>query len=202
MVPYGSLWVPMGLYGSLWGSMGLYGSLCVSVGPYDALWVSMGPYGSLCLYVSLWVPMVLYASLWISMGPYGALWVSMGPCGSLWIPMGPYHPLTCPPPLCPTASSSQPGSLVWDDRVAPSLVRNGVVLRRNKLVVPRDGLYFVYAAAAFQGGGRCFIPPLRLSVSRFSEEYPKDVPLLTAVRSVCPGEGGRGGTCRGATGRD
>ncbi|XP_040550780.1 LOW QUALITY PROTEIN: tumor necrosis factor [Gallus gallus] len=94
------------------------------------------------------------------------------------------------------ASSSQPGSLVWDDRVAPSLVRNGVVLRRNKLVVPRDGLYFVYAAAAFQGGGRCFIPPLRLSVSRFSEEYPKDVPLLTAVRSVCPGEGGRGGRRR------
>ena len=80
--------------------------------------------------------------------------------------------------------------------MAPSLTRNGVVLRRNKLVVPRDGLYFVYAAAAFQGGGRCFSPPLRLSVSRFSEEYPKDVPLLSAVRSVCPIEGGRGGRGR------
>ncbi|KAF1558440.1 Tumor necrosis factor, partial [Eudyptes schlegeli] len=28
--------------------------------------------------------------------------------------------------------------------------------------------------------------------SRFSEEYPRDVPLLTAVRSVCPGGGRRG----------
>ncbi|NWZ60903.1 TNFA factor, partial [Haliaeetus albicilla] len=27
--------------------------------------------------------------------------------------------------------------------------------------------------------------------SRFSEEYPRDVPLLTAVRSVCPGGGRR-----------
>ncbi|NXX09379.1 TNFA factor, partial [Larus smithsonianus] len=26
--------------------------------------------------------------------------------------------------------------------------------------------------------------------SRFSQEYPRDVPLLTAVRSVCPGAGG------------
>ncbi|XP_062454522.1 tumor necrosis factor-like [Rhea pennata] len=93
------------------------------------------------------------------------------------------------------ASSSSSGGLVWDDRVAPSLVRNGVRLRGNKLVVPRDGLYFVYAAAAF-AGARCPPPPaaarpLRLSVSRFSEEYPRDVPLLTAVRSVCPGGPGR-----------
>ncbi|XP_072703912.1 tumor necrosis factor-like [Ciconia boyciana] len=90
---------------------------------------------------------------------------------------------------------SSPEGLVWDDRVAPSLVRNGVRLRGNRLVVPRDGLYFVYAAAAFQGG-RCppraaAARPLRLSVSRFSEEYPRDVPLLTAVRSVCPGAGAR-----------
>ncbi|XP_067172984.1 tumor necrosis factor-like [Apteryx mantelli] len=97
------------------------------------------------------------------------------------------------------ASSSSPGGLVWDDRVAPSLVRNGVRLHGNKLVVPRDGLYFVYAAAAFQGA-RCppraaAARPLRLSVSRFSEEYPRDVPLLTAVRSVCPG-GGPGGRRR------
>ncbi|XP_053907961.1 tumor necrosis factor isoform X2 [Cuculus canorus] len=89
------------------------------------------------------------------------------------------------------SSSSSPGSLVWDDRVAPSVVRNGVRLRGNRLVVPRDGLYFVYAAAAFHGG-RCPprappTPPLRLSVSRFSQEYPRDVPLLSAVRSVCPG---------------
>ncbi|XP_069630266.1 tumor necrosis factor-like [Haliaeetus albicilla] len=94
-----------------------------------------------------------------------------------------------------SSSSSSPEGLVWDDRVAPSLVRNGVRLRGNRLVVPRDGLYFVYAAAAFQGG-RCppraaTAHPLRLSVSRFSEEYPRDVPLLTAVRSVCPGGGRR-----------
>ncbi|XP_074786531.1 tumor necrosis factor [Athene noctua] len=95
-----------------------------------------------------------------------------------------------------SSSSSSPGGLVWDAGVAPSVVRNGVRLRGNRLVVPRDGLYFVYAAAAFQGG-RC--PPprapapqiLRLSVSRFSEEYPRDVPLLSAVRSVCGGGGGR-----------
>ncbi|XP_027563499.1 lymphotoxin-alpha-like, partial [Neopelma chrysocephalum] len=82
------------------------------------------------------------------------------------------------------------GSLVWDAGVAPALVRNGVRLRGNRLVVPRDGLYFVYAAAAFQGG-RCppRAPPraLRLAVSRLSHEYPRDVPLLRAARSVCAG---------------
>ncbi|XP_061300245.1 lymphotoxin-alpha-like [Pezoporus flaviventris] len=108
------------------------------------------------------------------------------------------------------ASSSSP-SLQWAADVAPAQMRNGVRLHGNRLVVPRDGLYFVYAAAAFHGGwdeddddddddnkageGRgCPSPPsppppplLRLAVSRYSQEYPQDVPLLTAVRSVCAG---------------
>ncbi|XP_057271531.1 lymphotoxin-alpha-like [Pezoporus wallicus] len=107
------------------------------------------------------------------------------------------------------ASSSSP-SLQWAADVAPAQMRNGVRLHGNRLVVPRDGLYFVYAAAAFHGGwdeddddnkageGRgCPSPPsppppplLRLAVSRYSQEYPQDVPLLTAVRSVCAGGDG------------
>ncbi|XP_062370103.1 lymphotoxin-alpha-like [Cinclus cinclus] len=96
-------------------------------------------------------------------------------------------------PAAHVVASSWPsprGSLVWEADVAPALVRNGVRLRGNRLVVPRDGLYFVYAAAAFQGS-RC--PrrsprrPLRLAVSRLSPEYPRDVPLLRAARSVCGG---------------
>ncbi|XP_033929494.1 LOW QUALITY PROTEIN: tumor necrosis factor [Melopsittacus undulatus] len=92
------------------------------------------------------------------------------------------------------ASSSSP-SLQWAADVAPAQMRNGFRLHGNRLVVPRDGLYFVYAAAAFQGGGGCSSPPpplLRLAVSRYSQEYPKDVTLLTAVRSVrreCRGGG-------------
>ncbi|XP_061216432.1 lymphotoxin-alpha-like [Neopsephotus bourkii] len=106
------------------------------------------------------------------------------------------------------ASSSSP-SLQWAADVAPAQMRNGIRLHGNRLVVPRDGLYFVYAAAAFHGGGgdndsdggegpgcpspspssSSHPPLLRLAVSRYSQEYPKDVPLLTAVRSVgrgCP----------------
>ncbi|XP_062479380.1 tumor necrosis factor-like, partial [Pezoporus occidentalis] len=111
--------------------------------------------------------------------------------------------------------SSSP-SLQWAADVAPAQMRNGVRLHGNRLVVPRDGLYFVYAAAAFhggwdddddnnkegEGGPGCPSPPsppppplLRLAVSRYSQEYPRDVPLLTAVRSVlqhprcCRGDG-------------
>ncbi|XP_074385921.1 LOW QUALITY PROTEIN: uncharacterized protein LOC141725795 [Zonotrichia albicollis] len=94
---------------------------------------------------------------------------------------------------------SSRGSLRWQAGVAPALVRNGVRLRgRTRLVVPRDGLYFVYASAAFSGG-RCGARgapprrPLRLAVvAALSREYPRDVPLLRAARSVCP-PGGLGG---------
>ncbi|XP_048148987.1 lymphotoxin-alpha-like [Corvus hawaiiensis] len=82
------------------------------------------------------------------------------------------------------------GSLVWEASVAPALVRNGVRLRGNRLVVPRDGLYFVYAAAAFQGS-RCPAGarrrPLRLAVVPAVPRVPADVPLLRAARSVCRG---------------
>uniref|UniRef100_A0A8U8BYR0 Lymphotoxin-alpha n=1 Tax=Geospiza parvula TaxID=87175 RepID=A0A8U8BYR0_GEOPR len=95
--------------------------------------------------------------------------------------------------IFPSAASPWPsprGSPRWQAAVAPALVRNGVRLRGNRLVVPRDGLYFVYASAAFAGGrcGRGGAPrrPLRLAVSRLSREYPRDVPLLRAARSVCP----------------
>nr|XP_054510222.1 tumor necrosis factor [Agelaius phoeniceus] len=102
-----------------------------------------------------------------------------------------------PPPALPASSwPSSRGSLRWQAGVAPALVRNGVRLRGNRLVVPRDGLYFVYASAAFTGGrcgpGGAPRRPLRLAVSRLSREYPRDVPLLRAARSVCPA-GGLGG---------
>uniref|UniRef100_A0A8U7NGL3 Lymphotoxin-alpha n=1 Tax=Corvus moneduloides TaxID=1196302 RepID=A0A8U7NGL3_CORMO len=106
-----------------------------------------------------------------------------------WVFLGFFRVLT---PFSPPASTwpSSRGSLVWEASVAPALVRNGVRLRGNRLVVPRDGLYFVYAAAAFQGS-RCPAGarhrPLRLAVSRLSPEYPRDVPLLRAARSVCRG---------------
>ncbi|XP_057245379.1 tumor necrosis factor-like, partial [Malurus melanocephalus] len=91
--------------------------------------------------------------------------------------------------LSPASSwPSSRGSLIWEAGVAPALVQNGVRLRGNRLVVPRDGLYFVYAAAAFQGWrcpSRSPRRPLRLAVSRLSPEYPRDVPLLRAARSVC-----------------
>nr|XP_021409005.1 tumor necrosis factor-like [Lonchura striata domestica] len=100
-------------------------------------------------------------------------------------------PLETPAPPIPASSwPSPPRSLVWQAAVAPALVRNGVRLRGNRLVVPRDGLYFVYAAAAFQGR-RC-PRPLRLAVSRLSPEYPRDVPLLRAARSVCRAGAGAG----------
>ncbi|XP_072777118.1 tumor necrosis factor-like, partial [Taeniopygia guttata] len=91
----------------------------------------------------------------------------------------------------PASSWPSPAhSLIWQSSVAPALVRNGFRLLGNRLVVPRDGLYFVYAAAAFQGR-RC-PRPLRLAVSRFSPEYPRDVPLLRAARSVCRAGAGTG----------
>uniref|UniRef100_A0A8C3QZ81 Lymphotoxin-alpha n=1 Tax=Cyanoderma ruficeps TaxID=181631 RepID=A0A8C3QZ81_9PASS len=125
-------------------------------------------------------------------GDFGFFWDIFGTLTPHFSPQPPRGR----PPGAPSSSWPSPrGSLVWEAGVAPAVVRNGVRLRGNRLVVPRDGLYFVYAAAAFQGSrcpARSPRRPLRLAVSRLSPEYPRDVPLLRAARSVCRG-GARGG---------
>ncbi|XP_006036188.1 tumor necrosis factor [Alligator sinensis] len=76
--------------------------------------------------------------------------------------------------------------LKWDAEVAPTMLLHGMKLVKNKLVVPQNGLYFVYSQVVFRGQA-CPEEDLSLTISRYAVEYPTDKALLTAFKSVCVG---------------
>ncbi|XP_075774426.1 tumor necrosis factor isoform X2 [Pelodiscus sinensis] len=91
-------------------------------------------------------------------------------------------------PAAHVVASHESKELVWNDKVAHTMIQNGMKLVDNKLVVPANGLYFVYSQVVFKGN-KCPEESvlLRHIILRFSEEYPQDVPLLTAIKSLCEG---------------
>lgn len=94
-------------------------------------------------------------------------------------------PLSLPP-----ANSDAEGQLQWqNDVVANTLLANGVQLINNKLVVPLDGLYFVYSQVLFSHQG-CPHNHVLLThtVSRVAVSYQSKVNLLSAIKSPCHGE--------------
>nr|XP_015195199.1 PREDICTED: lymphotoxin-alpha-like [Lepisosteus oculatus] len=95
-------------------------------------------------------------------------------------------------------SSQQPGTpLRWLSDMDQAFLQQGMELSADgrELLVPRAGLYFLYAQATFSSsssspgaGGPCGgrPEPLSLQVERHSPSYPDFVPLLSAARSPCP----------------
>uniref|UniRef100_A0A8C3HU01 Tumor necrosis factor n=1 Tax=Chrysemys picta bellii TaxID=8478 RepID=A0A8C3HU01_CHRPI len=85
-------------------------------------------------------------------------------------------------------TSSDSKELIWTDKVAHTMMQNGMALVNNKLVVPSDGLYFIYSQVVFKGD-KCPEEsiPLRHTILRYSVEYPENVPLLMAIKSFCEG---------------
>ncbi|CAM5159466.1 unnamed protein product [Eretmochelys imbricata] len=85
-------------------------------------------------------------------------------------------------------TSTDSKELIWTDEVAHTMMQNGMALVNNKLVVPSDGLYFIYSQVVFKGD-KCPEESIYLqhTIFRYSVEYPENVALLRAIKSFCEG---------------
>uniref|UniRef100_H3ADP4 Tumor necrosis factor n=2 Tax=Latimeria chalumnae TaxID=7897 RepID=H3ADP4_LATCH len=80
------------------------------------------------------------------------------------------------------------GKLIWVGDVDHAFLRT-MKLVNNSLVIPEDGLYFVYSQVVFRGSS-CPYTLLTHEILRFSDSYPVEVPLLSASKSICSIETG------------
>lgn len=85
--------------------------------------------------------------------------------------------------------------LRWRASTDGAFLHHGFSLRNNSLLVPANGLYFIYSQVVFSGQGGCPAAapaPIHLAheVQLFSAQYPAHVSLLSAQKSVCPGPQG------------
>ncbi|XP_053545132.1 tumor necrosis factor [Bombina bombina] len=83
------------------------------------------------------------------------------------------------------------GQLVWKESTLMDedidSKEGQVKLQDNSLVIPKDGLYFVYTQVAFTGRNCQVTKPLYLShiVNKWSLSYDDHSPILTSTKSVC-----------------
>ncbi|CAM5105307.1 tumor necrosis factor [Chelonia mydas] len=91
-------------------------------------------------------------------------------------------------PAAHVVASTDSKELIWTDEVAHTMMQNGMALVNNKLVVPSDGLYFIYSQVVFKGD-KCPEESIYLqhTIFRYSVEYPENVALLRAIKSFCEG---------------
>ncbi|KAG8004968.1 Tumor necrosis factor [Nibea albiflora] len=80
-------------------------------------------------------------------------------------------------------------SVEWKDRVDQSYAQGGLELVDNEIVIPRDGLYFIYSQAAFSVNCRSHsdhMVHLSHTVKRLSNTYgPSYETILHSVRTAC-----------------
>ncbi|XP_038227681.1 tumor necrosis factor [Dermochelys coriacea] len=89
-------------------------------------------------------------------------------------------------PAAHVVASTDSKELIWTDKVAHTMMQNRMALVNNKLVVPSDGLYFIYSQVVFKGD-KCPEESIYLqhTIFRYSVEYPENVALLRAIKSFC-----------------
>ncbi|KAJ8354522.1 hypothetical protein SKAU_G00220890 [Synaphobranchus kaupii] len=80
-------------------------------------------------------------------------------------------------------------SVLWRDGDGHSFFQGGLKLKNNEIIIPQNGLYFVYSQVSFrvQCGstvGR-MKKPLSHMILRWSDSYNDQKPLLSAVRTMC-----------------
>ncbi|XP_005750745.1 tumor necrosis factor-like [Pundamilia nyererei] len=89
---------------------------------------------------------------------------------------------------------SRKTSVEWQKDVDQSHSQGGLELDKNEIVIPRDGLYFVYSQASFRvdcssdADDTSSHPMVHLShtVKRWSRSYaPEYVTILHSIRTVC-----------------
>ncbi|XP_059195468.1 tumor necrosis factor-like isoform X2 [Centropristis striata] len=82
-------------------------------------------------------------------------------------------------------------TLEWRIGQGQAFAQGGFKLRKNQIVIPQTGLYFVYSQASFrvscseeEGAGKC-LTPLSHSIWRYSDSIGAKASLMSAVRSAC-----------------
>ncbi|XP_074046246.1 tumor necrosis factor [Macrotis lagotis] len=83
------------------------------------------------------------------------------------------------------ANQSAEGQLQWLSGRANALLKNGIELKDNQLVVPSTGLYLVYSQLLFKGEDCASELLLTHTISRVAPSYKKKVSLLAAIKSPC-----------------
>lgn len=82
-------------------------------------------------------------------------------------------------------------SLKWVGGVDQSFAQGGLMLENNEIVIPEDGLYFVYSQVSYEtlcskdveGDGQKY---LSHSINRYTDAVGKKMPLQNSAHSVCP----------------
>ncbi|KAI1886102.1 hypothetical protein AGOR_G00210560 [Albula goreensis] len=80
-------------------------------------------------------------------------------------------------------------TVLWRDGDGHSFFQGGLKLKKNEIIIPQSGLYFVYSQVSFRvrcgsRDGRNDLP-LSHMIMRWSDSFNNKVPLLSAVRSTC-----------------
>ncbi|XP_070591753.1 tumor necrosis factor-like [Erythrolamprus reginae] len=85
------------------------------------------------------------------------------------------------------ASSENPQQLQWTTDVAPTVLENGMQLNKNEnsLIVPSDGLYFVYSQLLFHSDQCRRSVLLTHNITSWSSMHNDEVELLKSIKSVC-----------------
>ncbi|XP_055075840.2 tumor necrosis factor a (TNF superfamily, member 2) [Misgurnus anguillicaudatus] len=83
-------------------------------------------------------------------------------------------------------------SLEWKNDQDQAFSQGGLKLENNKIIIPEDGLFFVYSQASFHltCTSNSVDPDdhevhLSHAVMRYSDSYADDKPLFSAMRSAC-----------------
>ncbi|KAM4696205.1 tumor necrosis factor-like [Rhinophrynus dorsalis] len=79
------------------------------------------------------------------------------------------------------------GKLLWENSDLNAIMDEEMSPKDNSLVIPREGLYFVYTNVAFTGPNCKHGKALQLShtVNRMSDSIGDTIPILTSTKSVC-----------------
>lgn len=103
---------------------------------------------------------------------------------------------TCPPLRVLAGSydeDNKTSQLEWKNGQGQAFAQGGFRLEKNQIIIPQDGLFFVYSQASFrvscesdeeQGTGKR-LTPLSHRIWRYSDSIGSNVSLMSAVRSAC-----------------
>ncbi|XP_061107500.1 tumor necrosis factor b (TNF superfamily, member 2) [Conger conger] len=80
-------------------------------------------------------------------------------------------------------------SVLWRDGDGHSFFQGGLRLVNNEIIIPQNGLYFVYSQVSFRvlcsSSGGHTNRPISHTIMRWSDAYNDRKPLLSAIRTTC-----------------
>ncbi|KAM4601354.1 tumor necrosis factor b (TNF superfamily, member 2) [Polymixia lowei] len=85
------------------------------------------------------------------------------------------------------------GQVEWSKDAGQAFAEGGFQVNNNQIIIPQNGLYFVYSQASFRvscndgdgEGAAKHMAPLSHRIWRYSDSVGSDTSLMSAVRSAC-----------------